>query len=46
MVYTGWALPEPGDPAYDAVMADARDNERGLWRMTFDEPWIWRASAP
>ena len=46
MIYTGWALPVPGWAAYDNMKADAIKDGRGLWSMTFVEPWAWRAATP
>jgi len=43
MVYTGWALPIPGDPAgYGAKMETARKRRHGMWKGTFEIPWDWR----
>ncbi|MEE8352766.1 MAG: thermonuclease family protein [Rhodospirillales bacterium] len=43
MVYTGWALPTPGDPAgYGAKAAIAEKRRHGMWRGTFEKPWEWR----
>ncbi len=44
MVYTGWALVEPGAaPLYRNLERDAEAAERGLWRYRFVAPWEWRA---
>lgn len=43
MVYTGWALPVPGDPAgYGPLAETARQRRHGMWKGRFEEPWIWR----
>jgi len=43
MVYTGWALPTPGDPAgYGAKAAIAEKRRYGMWKGTFEKPWVWR----
>ncbi len=43
MVYTGWALPVPGDPAgYGRHARTARQRRHGMWKGTFEKPWIWR----
>lgn len=43
MVYTGWALPIPGDPGGYGREADtARIRRHGMWKGTFEKPWIWR----
>lgn len=43
MVYTGWALPSPGDPAgYSPKMETARKRRHGMWKGTFEKPWDWR----
>ncbi len=43
MVYTGWALVEPGAaPLYRNLERDAEAAERGLWRYRFVAPWEWR----
>lgn len=43
MVYTGWALPTPGDPAgYSAKAEIARKRRHGMWKGKFEKPWIWR----
>lgn len=43
MVYTGWALPVRGDPAgYGAQAETARKRGHGMWKGTFEEPWVWR----
>ena len=44
MVYTGWALVEPGAaPLYRNLERAAEAAERGLWRYRFVAPWEWRA---
>ena len=44
MVYTGWALVEPGEAQlYRNFQRDAEASERGLWRYRFVAPWEWRA---
>ena len=43
MVYTGWALPIPGDPAgYGPKAETARKRRHGMWKGTFEKPWVWR----
>ena len=43
MVYTGWALVEPGAALlYRNFQRDAEASERGLWRYRFVTPWEWR----
>lgn len=43
MVYTGWALPVPGDPGGYGLKAEtARTRHHGMWKGTFEKPWIWR----
>ena len=43
MVYTGWALPIPGDPAgYGVKAAIAEKRRHGMWRGKFEKPWVWR----
>ena len=43
MVYTGWALVEPGAaPLYRKLERDAEASGRGLWRYRFVAPWEWR----
>lgn len=44
MVYTGWALVEPGAaPLYRNLERAAEAAGRGLWRYRFVAPWEWRA---
>jgi len=43
MIYTGWAMTPPGDPAkYGKVQENAKTRKRGMWKGTFEMPWIWR----
>ena len=43
MVHTGWAVASPDDPAgYGKIEAKAKAGRRGLWRGTFEMPWVWR----
>ena len=43
MVYTGWALVEPGAALlYRNFERDAEASARGLWRYRFVAPWEWR----
>jgi endonuclease YncB( thermonuclease family) len=43
MVEEGWALAYPArDSRYLAEEAAARQQSRGLWRGTFDQPQAWR----
>lgn len=39
MVRSGWAV---SDKRYVREESYARYNNRGIWRGTFDLPWIWR----
>ena len=42
MVYTGWALAEPGGRAiYVLKQAEAERKKHGLWRGRFVTPWDW-----
>lgn len=42
MVYTGWALAEPGAaPLYARKQAEAERKQHGLWRGRFVAPWDW-----
>ena len=43
MVYTGWALAEPGlAQRYGKTQIGAESRKRGLWRGRFVTPWSWR----
>ncbi len=43
MLHTGWAVAAEGAPAaYRRIEAKARAARRGLWKGTFEMPWIWR----
>lgn len=42
MVYTGWALAEPGAAQdYGRKQAEAERKRHGLWRGRFVAPWDW-----
>lgn len=44
MVYTGWALADPHSGArYKRLEAGAKKARRGLWKGSFEPPWVWRA---
>jgi len=43
MVYTGWAMPDPATGAkYERLAALAKKRKHGLWRGSFEMPWLWR----
>jgi len=45
MVYTGWALADPRTGGQlRGLERGAREAGRGLWRGTFEAPWVWRAA--
>lgn len=45
MVYTGWAVVMPDDPArYAKVQETARQRRHGMWKGSFQMPWEWRRS--
>jgi len=42
MIYTGWAVVPPGGPAgFSKVQKNAAARKRGLWKGTFQMPWVW-----
>ncbi len=44
MVYTGWALADPrSGQRYKDLEKGAEKARRGLWKGTFEPPWVWRA---
>ena len=44
MVYTGWALADPESGGrYKRLETGAKKARRGLWRGSFEPPWVWRA---
>ena len=40
MVHTGWALSTAD--RFRKVEERARDRKHGLWKGSFDPPWVWR----
>jgi len=43
LIHTGWAVILPADPAgLKSIQANAKAGKRGLWRGTFQMPWVWR----
>ncbi|MDX1709843.1 MAG: thermonuclease family protein [Rhodovibrionaceae bacterium] len=46
MIHTGWAVAAPGaPPVYRETEAKARAANRGLWKGSFEMPWLWRESS-